>query len=100
MANLRVRWELPTTRESGNALDPADIKHVRVEMSADGTNFALVGDFPPSVTETLIEALDTGVWTIRGLVADVNGRVSQPVVETITVDETAPNGVTFTLTLV
>lgn len=99
MANLRILWNLPTTRESGAALAPTDIKHVRVELSADGATYALVGDFPPTVTETLVEALDTGEWFVRGLVADLKGRVSQPAVKSVVIDETAPGVVTFTLTL-
>lgn len=99
MANVRVQWSLPTTRESGRALDPTDIRHVRIEISADGgANFGLIGDFTPDVLETLVQDLDFGTWTFRGLVADTKGRVSQPVVRSVEIADNSPPG-PFDLTL-
>ena len=101
MADLKIQWALPTTRESGNPLDVADIKHVRIELSADsGANYALIGDFLPDVLETVVQALDSGTFTVRGLVADKQGRVSQPVTASIVIDETAPGVVVLTLSLI
>lgn len=93
MANVRVLWALPTTRESGKPLNPADIRHVRVEVSADGgANYAPVGDFPPTVLDTTVTDLDFGTWTFRGLVVDTQGRVSPPLVATfVNEDTTGPS---------
>lgn len=101
MANLRIQWTLPTTRESGKPLNPADIKHVRIEISADeGANFALVGDFTPDVLETLVQDVDFGTWTVRGLVVDTKNRVSAPAFGTAVNEDTTPPGeLTLTLTL-
>jgi hypothetical protein len=100
MANVRVNWVLPATRESGNPLPVADIDHVGIEVSADGVTFASVGTFLTDVLETLVEGLDTGVWVFRGTVTDVKGRVSKPAVRSVTIDESAPAVVALTLTLV
>lgn len=99
MANVRVRWVLPTERESGRPLAVTDIDHVRIEISADGgANYALVGDFPPNVLETVVADVDFGEWTFRGIVEDTKGRLSQPSVDTIVVEDTTPPG-TLTLDL-
>lgn len=79
MANLKVRWVLPTTRENGRPITPADISHVRIEVSADsGTNYGMIGDFLPDQLETIVQDLDFGTYVFRGLVADKQGRVSAP----------------------
>jgi hypothetical protein len=105
MANVRVKWVLPTTRESGKPLAVEDISHVRIEVSADGgSTYVLIDDFGADVLETLVQDLDFGVWKFRGLVADADGRVSQPVFGTIDivpqVDDTPPGALLeLTLTL-
>lgn len=100
MANVNVSWALPVTRESGKPLDPADISHVRIEVSADaGETFALVNDFPSDVLQTVVEGLDPGTWVFRGLVADVKGRVSAPVVTSITIEDTTAPGELLNLTI-
>lgn len=93
MANVKVLWALPTTRESGKPLAPSDIKHVRIEVSANGgQTYALIGDFPPSVLEADVQDLDFGTWTFRGLVVDKEGRVSPPLVATfVNEDTTGPS---------
>lgn len=91
MANVKVQWVLPTTRESGKALAPADIHHVRIEISADaGANYALVGDFTPDVLDVDVTDLDFGTWTFRGLVVDQKGRVSAPLTAEFVNEDTSP----------
>jgi hypothetical protein len=101
MANLNISWALPTTRESGKPLNPSDILHVRIEISADGgANYGLVGDFPPDVLNTVVQDVDFGEWTVRGLVADTKGRVSNPVVaQVVNEDTTPPSELTLVLEL-
>lgn len=99
MANVRVQWVLPTTRESGKPLNPADIKHVVIEVSADGgANYAPVGEFAPNELETTIQDVDFGEWFFRGTVVDTKDRASNPVVASIlNEDTTAPSELTLTL---
>lgn len=92
MANVRVQWALPTTRESGKPLNPADIEAVSIEISADGTNYAPVGDFAPNTLETVVSDVDFGEFFFRGTVRDTNGRVSNPVVASIVNEDTTPPG--------
>ena len=99
MANLRINWTLPTTRESGKPLPVGEIKHVLVELSADGTNFAPVGTFPTTVLTTEVQDVDFGEWTVKGRVVDVKDRVSQPVSASIVIVDETPPGVLPTLTL-
>lgn len=100
MARVTVKWVIPTTRESGKPLKLSDVHHVRVEVSADGVSFANVGDFTPDVTETVLDDLDFGTWTFRGLVVDTAGRVSQPAFATVDIVDTTPPGPTvLTVTL-
>lgn len=100
MANVKVQWSLPTTRESGNPLAVDDIDHVAVELSADGVNFAVLGTFPPNVLETVVEALDTGEFSFRGTVVDKKARRSKPYLTSITIDETAPAAAILVVSLV
>src|SRR5574343_711450 len=94
MANVRVTWVLPTTRESGKPLAVSDIQHVKLELSADeGTSFGAVGDFTPDVLETTVQDLDFGTWVFRATVVDTKGRVSQPALGTIVNEDTSPPSV-------
>ena len=100
MPKLRVNWTLPTTRESGQPLTAAQIKHVLIELSADkGANYVPIGTFPPTVLTTDIQDVDFGEWTVRGRVVDVDDRVSQPVMASITIADQTPPGALLTLTL-
>jgi len=100
MANVKVQWVLPTTRESGKPLDPADIDHVRIEVSADGgVTFGLIGDFGPNELEADVNDLDFGTWVFRGLVADSKGRVSQPMFGSIVIEDTTAPGALESLTV-
>ena len=102
MANLKVDWVLPTTRKSGKPLDPAQIDSVKIELSADGTNFGEFGSFAPAILSAQINELEPGTWSVRGTVKDTAGLVSAPVVQSIVIpDTTAPSElVSLSLTLV
>ena len=95
MANVRVTWTLPTTRESGKPLNPADIRGVSIELSADGEAFAEIGEFPPTELSTVVQDLEPGLWAFRGTVIDTKARPSAPVVNMIDIpvpeDTTAPS---------
>lgn len=100
MANMRINWTLPTTRESGKPLAVADISHVLVEISADnGANFAQVGTFPPTTLTTDVQDVDFGSWTVRGRVVDKSNRVSQAVTASIVIADETPPGALPTLNL-
>jgi hypothetical protein len=103
MANLKVTWTLPTTRESTKPLNPADIRGVEIQLSADlGTTFTKLEEYPPAVLETVITELEPGEWRVRGIVYDTNNRASKPLVATLVIpDNTAPGALTqLTLDLV
>ena len=99
MANLRIKWALPTTRESGKPLNPADIDRVEIDLSADeGGSWVQVGSFGPDTLETLVSDVDYGNWLVRGVVVDVAERRSNVVVAAIMNEDTTPPG-ELTLTL-
>ena len=93
--NVNVSWDLPTTRESGLPLDPADIQHVEVSLSADlGTTFTFINNIAPPATDITVPDLDIGDWIFRLVVVDVNNRRSVDVDTPVNVtDETNPTGV-------
>ena len=96
MKDVRLTWELPVTRESGFPLNPADIAHVEVALSADGgANFGVLGTVAPGSTQTFTQTeLEIGTWFFRLVVVDVAGLRSQPVqVQADVPDETAPDAV-------
>jgi hypothetical protein len=101
MANVRVAWTLPTTRQSGKPLSPADIAGVELAQSADGgANFGVIDTLPPTTTSTLVNELEPGDWYFRGVVIDTAGRRSSPVVKSISIADTTPPGeLSLTLTL-
>jgi hypothetical protein len=102
MANVKVSWVLPTTRESGKPLAVNDIDVVTLEQSADGgANFVVIDVLPPTILETTVTDLEPGEWFFRGTVRDRAGRTSKPVVGSISIaDNTAPGELTLTLELV
>jgi len=97
--NLNVSWVLPTVRESGKPLNPADIAGVELSISADNTNWSVYNTFAPTVLTTVIPELESGAWWVRGVVKDTAGRVSKPVVSTITLPDTTAPGALASLTL-
>lgn len=95
MKNVNISWELPTTRESGFPLDPADIQHVEVSLSADlGANFTVLNNVAPPTLDLTVPDLEIGDWIFRLVVVDTADRRSVNVDTPVNVpDETAPTGV-------
>ena len=96
--SVNVSWVLPTTRESGKPLDPAQIAGVELSLSADGVNFTAYDTFAKEVLATVIPDLDIGEWFVQGVVIDTTGKRSKPTVKSIVVlDESAPGVLELTL---
>jgi hypothetical protein len=100
MANLKVDWVLPTTRDSGRPLPLSEIAHVSLFISADGgQNYVKFNDFAPDVLSTVITDLEPGTWYVSGLVTDTQGRASGPVVAFKNIPDNSPPGVLLSLNL-
>ena len=100
MASVKLNWVLPVNRESGKPLKIEDIKSVEIQMSADlGANYVTLESFTSDVLETVVQDLEPGDWYFRGLVHDIQGRVSKPVVSNIILADNTPPGALQTLTL-
>lgn len=94
MANVRLRWTLPTTRTLGGPLAPGDISGVEIAVSADGgQTFAVSDVFTPDVLETLFTEVDFGLWTYRCVVIDQAGQRSGPRYATADVPDASPPGI-------
>jgi hypothetical protein len=87
--NVRLRWALPTQREDGSALLPADIAGVRIGVKVDGDPgaFADLGVAPASQLDLLVPDLEPGMWHFQAIVIDrqVPAKESAPVVTSIDV---------------
>ena len=94
--NVRVTWDLPTTRESGNELPRGEIAHTIASISLSGSAvFTEMNRFIPSQEQLLfLPDTDTGVWLVRLTVVDTDGRQSKNAdVEFTVPDESAPGTV-------
>ena len=93
MANVKVTWVLPVTRESGKPLSVADIAGVEIQLSANGgQNYATLDSYPPNVLEMIQTDLEPGEWFFRGIVHDKDGKASEPLAKSILIpDHTAPS---------
>lgn len=91
-----VTWDLPTTRVSGNPLDPATLVGVDVYLSADlGANFTLLNTVAPVDPQMLVVPdLVDGDYIVRLEVRDLDGQVSVAVDTSFLIDLSAPDGVT------
>ena len=86
-----VNWQLPTTRASGAPLDPADIDFVEIAASADGgANYGVLQNVAPPETQLTVPDLEDGEWFFRGVVVDQDGRRSDPLSGSITLDTSPP----------
>ena len=100
MANILVKWVLPTTRESGKPLQIGDIKDVEILLSADGgVNFGSFGKYVPTILETLVTDLEPGEWFFAGVVTDNANKSSKPVKTSLLVPDTTPPGTLISLLL-
>jgi hypothetical protein len=100
--NVTVAWVYPTTRESGKPLNPADIAGMELSLSVDGATWSVYNTFANNVVSTTVPELEAGEWFFRGVVKDIQGRSSSPLVKSIVIpDETPPAALAnLTLTLV
>lgn len=89
---VNVSWELPTTRTSGNPLDPALIAAVDVSLSADGgLNFTPTDTVLPTATQTVTYPdLVDGDYAVRLVVRLTTGQVSAGVDTPFQLDTSAP----------
>lgn len=99
MANLLIAWVLPTVRESGRPLPVEQIKHVEIDISADGVNFANLGAFTPDLLATEVSDLDIGQWLVRGVVVDTKDRPSGEYISSVEVEDNTPPGALQSITL-
>ncbi len=100
MANVKVMWVLPTTRDSGKPLSVGDIDYVSINLSSDGgLNFGEFGRYEPNVLETMVTDLEPGEWFFSGIVVDTAGRPSKATKKSIVVPDTSPPGALLSLTL-
>ena len=100
--NVTVSWTLPTTRVSGNPIDPNNLAGVDVSLSADGgVNFALTDTIiPTDPQEVFFPDLVDGDYAVRLVVRLVSGQASAGVDTPFTLDTSVPNDVTdVTITL-
>ena len=90
--DITLTWELPTTRRDGGAVTVADIKHVRVESSADGgANFAeLVVVDPNSTQSFVLPETEIGEWQFRLIAVDQNDKDGIAHVEVVEVPDDSP----------
>lgn len=90
--DVTVTWDLPTAREQGGALDPSDIQHVLVELSADGgaSYSELNRVLPTEAQQVFVPDLDVGQWHFRLIVVDTLGQSSAPHVELVGVVDDSP----------
>lgn len=97
----RLNWVLPTTRESGEPLDPNDIVGVETFMSADmGNNYVSLGLHPPDVLEQVVADLGIGTYLFRAVVTDTQDRLSVPAeAQGVVPDETPPSAPELTVTM-
>ena len=83
MSNLRLAWTLPTTRMDGAALAPDEIEFVEINMSADGgSNYSGLVQAPPETLEHVVSDVDPGTYSFTGVVQDLGGLRSPPVLIT------------------
>ena len=98
MANVKVSWKLPSTRESGKPLAAADVKHVDVQMSADqGANFVSLHHVIPPVLELMVTDLEPGTYQFKAFAVDTKDRVGKPGTAQITIDDSTPPGAVLDL---
>lgn len=96
MSSATFTWTLPTLRESGGPLDPADIDRTEIAMSADdGANFTPTATVVPTDEQTwTVSELVFGDYIVRFVVIDTQGRASTPFDFPFTaLDDSAPGTV-------
>lgn len=99
MAIVRLTWQAPSTRESGRALNPADIALYTLEQSYDGGAFTKLTDSPAAATSRDVPNLAPGKYKFRLACLDTKNRSGKPFEGTIDVPDDTPPGMVLNLTL-
>jgi hypothetical protein len=99
--NARLNWVHPTTRESGEPLDPADIESVETFMSANmGGDFVSLGTHAPDKLEQVVADLGIGTYLFRAIWTDTKDKSSVPAeAQGVVPDETPPAVGELTVTI-
>ena len=88
MKNVRISWDLPTTRESGFPLNVSEIAYVEVFLSADlGANFVSLNQVVPPTVDLFIPDVDVGEWIFRLVVVDTEDKQSVAVDTSVVVPD-------------
>lgn len=91
--DVRVRWSLPMERDDGSPMALAEIRGVRLQISADGQNWGnlrTADQLPPQVSEYIQRDLEAGTWHFRAYVVDMFDQESDPLVGSITLTPARP----------
>lgn len=97
MSDIRIKYQLPTTREDNKPLPVSQISHVLVLMSADGgANYGEIDQVPAPTAEVLVRELEPGTYNFRLIVVDLQStpQFSDPVDVQKLIAAAPPNGVT------
>lgn len=95
--NGRLFWQVPTPNPSQR-----DIAHVRIEGRVEGIEeWTEINNVDAPGNELILQDIASGLWDFRGIVVDVGGAESTPLVATLSVpfDDPSPL-VTFSAELV
>lgn len=94
MKSIRISWTLPTVREMGGAITPAEIAAVEIELSADGgANFSPVSSFPSDKLEAIVADLPfSDAYVVRGRAIDTTSQAGQWSTLPFAVVDTSPPG--------
>lgn len=94
MKSMRISWTLPTVREQGGPITPAEIGEVEIELSADGgVNYTPVGSFPSDTLETIVADLPfSDQYVVRGRAIDTAAQAGVWTSLPFTVADTSPPG--------
>lgn len=72
MGDATARWELPTVRQSGLPMDPADVKHVEVALAVVGGPYSPLEIVAPPKLDHLIPDLSPGDYLCRLVAVDLD----------------------------
>lgn len=95
MARATLTWTLPTTRIDGATLNPEDIKHTEISMSADGgENFSPPVEVPSDGVQTFsVDGLVGGSYLFKAVVVDMQLRRSADADTAGAIELTAPSAI-------